>query len=179
MKKLNNGYYEFTREELVEIYENNTMVQPKAKTSNDCILRLLNGRNTNYSIACELTRSGRVPNRGSVVECVVKHGITKLGYITKSNFGESDLNTSKQNFYQMRAIDLGQSKRWEIKFANGFADATPITSDCYKVVLVTPYGIWKFNPEDIIYNNKNRIQASIQNYELATRMYELEKYLGY
>ena len=173
------GYYEFHRDELIDIFEQNSIMQEKAKTSNDIILRILYNCDKDFKIACELTRSGKVPNRGSVIECIINHAITNNPYIIKSNFGECDLNTRKQGYKKMKNLELGQRITTEIKFATGFADATRITSNPSQVILVTPNGIWKFDPQDIIYNNHNRINAKQQNYTLATRMWALEQYIGY
>ena len=173
------NYYNFRKNELIEFFELNNQEQPKAKTSNNIILRLLDGCLDNFSLECELTKSGATPNRGSAIECIMNHLITHKANITKANFSESDLITRKLNRKYLKMLDLVASKNIEIKFATGFAYATQVTSNARYILLVTPYGIWLMKPKNIIYTKNMKIKASEQNYALATRLYELENYIGY
>ena len=97
----------------------------------------------------------------------------------KANFEESDLTTKKLARKYLKMLELAQSKNIEIKFATGYAYATQVTSNARFIILVTPYGIWLMKPKNIVYTKNMKIKASEQNYELATRLYELENYIGY
>lgn len=178
MVKINN-YFKFNRDELVDIFVNNNETQPKAKTSNNIIIRLLDNCTNEFTLTCELTRGGCVPNRGSVIECILNHLITHKANVVKANFEESDLTTKKLARKYLKMLELAQSKNIEIKFATGYAYATQVTSNARFIILVTPYGIWLMKPKNIVYTKNMKIKASEQNYELATRLVELEQYIGY
>lgn len=178
MVKINN-YFQFNRDELINIFVDNNETQPKAKTSNNIIIRLLDNCTCDFTLTCELARGGCVPNRGSVIECILNHLITHKANVVKANFNESDLETKRLARKYLKMLELAQSKNIEIKFATGYAYATKITSGARYIILVTPYGIWLIKPKNIVYDKNDKIRASEQNYELATRLVELEEYIGY
>ena len=174
------SYKNFEKNELVSILEWNNEVQPKAHTSNNILLAILDNCNENLTIRCELTRSkSGVPNRGSAFECLTKSFFTKETYIVKSEFGVADLITRNMQYYQAQKLDsMPRSINVEIKYANGFANASPLKTNARYVLLGTPYGLYLFNTPDIIFEDHGHIKATAQNYDLAIRMHQLEKLMG-
>ena len=88
--------------QLLELITLNTSVQPKAKTSNDLLIKLLHCEWCDFefiNVECTKTKGLTMVNRGSLAEILIKiivksyiKGDTLKGVIKKAKNGMSDLN---------------------------------------------------------------------------------------
>ena len=102
--------------QLIELITLNTSVQPKAKTSNDLLLKLLDCEWCDFefvSVECTKAKGFTMVNRGSLAEILIKiivksyiKGDTLKGVIKKAKNGMSDLNTYKLDNEMLKELGL-------------------------------------------------------------------------
>ena len=113
----------FTRTQLKEMLERNTKEQPKAKYSNDVLLHMLESLNDDFMAWLELAKGGKMVNRGSLAEVIIKAYLYEVNEVSKSLAYAVDLDSTKLS-EEKRALLRGlKSTNIEIKFATSFAAA--------------------------------------------------------
>lgn len=163
---------QFTKKELIIELTKNNETQPKAKYSNNILLKMLNKVSNDFVATLEPTKNGFAFNRGSLCECLVKYVIT--GETTKAQATESDLNTLKV----VDTYDLPKSSNIEIKYSTSFAPATHKTSKARYTLIVSQLGIHLIDSKNLIPTSSGKINISNQRVKDLTQMKRLEKRLG-
>lgn len=133
----------YTLEQIKKLYERDNEVRKGNKSANKAIIKLVEiiGKPQN-TIGCEPTKGGTIPNRGSVVECLVKMLLLKAEHTDKYGAGETDMELN--------------GKDYEIKYSSpkGYASYSgTIKSD---VIFVDQYGMYKAKPQDLIFDKCGR-----------------------
>ena len=172
MKKYN--YFE-----LVALLQQNNQQQPKAKYSNNAILRMLSKMPNTFVVELEPTKNGFALNRGSLVECIINAVITNNYNQTKHQAHQSDLNTLKLNDNALRLVNNVKSSNIEIKFSTSFAPATHKTSKARYTIIVSEKSIIMLESKNIVSTASGKINASNQRAKDCTELKELMDLLGY
>lgn len=168
-----------------EMLQANTKAQPKAKTSNDLLLKLLDCEYCDFEtlqVECTRGKNGVMFNRGSMAEILIKiiiksyvKGDTLKGLITKAKNGKNDLNTYKLDSDLLSDLGLINTTNYEIKFATGFAYASELKRDTKKIILLTPQGFTLNTPKTLTYDKMGHIKT--QNN--GTPLEELNNLIGF
>ena len=155
--------------QLIELITINTTLQPKAKTSNDLLLKLLDCEWCDFefiSVECTKTKGFTMVNRGSLAEILIKiivksyiKGDTLKGVIKKAKNGFSDLNTYKLDKEMLKELGLINTNNYEIKFSTGFAYASELRKNTQKIILLTPKGFYLNTPKTLTYDNVGHIKT--------------------
>ena len=157
----------FTKNELIALLEKNNSEQPKAKYSNNPLLKMLN-KSDIESISSEPTKNGFAVNRGVVAECLVKHKLRGWAdaYKTTRN---ADIKSSKgDDRAVMREYGLNPNLNYEVKFTTSFALASDSKLKTKYVLLVMADGIY-------LVESKKYERA---NYPQGERLEKLSQELG-
>ena len=165
--------------ELVALLQQNNQQQPKAKYSNNAILRMLEKMPSNFVVELEPTRNGFAFNRGSLVECIINAVLTNNYNQTKRQAHESDLNTLKLSDNALRLVNNVKSSNIEIKFCTSFAPATHKTSKARYTIIVSEKSIIMLESKNIVSTASGKINASNQRVKDCTELSELMDLLGY
>ena len=157
------------KKQLQELITLNTSVQPKAKTSNDLLLKLLDCEWCDFefiNVECTKTKGLTMVNRGSLAEILIKiivksyiKGDTLKGVIKKAKNGMSDLNTYKLDKEMLKELGLINTSNYEIKFSTGFAYASELRKNTQKIILLTPKGFYLNTPKTLTYDNVGHIKT--------------------
>ena len=157
------------KKQLLELITLNTSVQPKAKTSNDLLLKLLDCEWCDFelvSVECTKTKGFTMVNRGSLAEILIKiivksyiKGDTLKGVIKKAKNGFSDLNTYKLDNEILKELGLVNTSNYEIKFSTGFAYASELRKNTQKIILLTPKGFYLNSPKTLTYDSVGHIKT--------------------
>ena len=86
----------FTKKELIVLFNENNLKQPKAKYSNNIILKMLENVSEDFTAEVECTRKGFSVNRGSLVECIIKSVVYGVNETKKSNFFRESVGELKK-----------------------------------------------------------------------------------
>ena len=111
----------YNKKQLIEIFEEEA-ISAKQLPKNDryktdvAILKMLQKVNNDFVATFEEGRGG-LPNRGSLVECIVKHLINKIDEVSKSQKGVKDIKVNH------KICELSRLS-YEIKFATTYANAS-------------------------------------------------------
>ena len=133
-----------TKNQLIALVEENSRLQPKAKTSNNVILNLIDLIDNDFDIQVEPTRSNSMLNRGSIVECLIKLIFDKRRKHVLKSAGGSDLYKG--------------SKEYEVKFSTTFAYASNNnTNKDIPIILVCESGVYETTYDNLIINKYNKI----------------------
>lgn len=172
------------KSQLLELIVENTKKQPKAKTSNDLLIKLLNCEYCDFevvSVECTKTKDFVMVNRGSLAEILLKiivksyiKGDTIKGITKKAKNGFSDLNTYKLDNEMLDDLGLIKTTNYEIKFSTGFAYASELRKNTQKIILITNKGIFLNTPKTLIYDNYGHIKPNNNGRPLK----ELNKIIG-
>ena len=165
--------------ELVALLQQNNQQQPKAKYSNNIILKMLENLPTTFVVELEPTRNGFAFNRGSLVECIVNAVITNNFDQVKHQAHQSDLNTTKLNAQQLALVNNVKSSNIEIKFSTSFAPATHKTSKARYTIIVSERNIIMLESKNIVSTASGKINASNQRLKDCTELSDLMDLLGY
>lgn len=170
----------YTKQDLINLVEMNTQLQPKAKYSNAIILTMLKSLDDNFTATLEPARSakyGVMVNRGSLVECIVKYAVIRNG--EKTPGAGADLDT-KHYMANLDLVDNVVSDNIEIKFSTSFAPATTIKSKKpKKVILVSEHTIGMIDSDKIIYTPAGKININNQKAKDLKPLTKLMEVLGY
>ena len=157
------------KKQLQELITLNTSVQPKAKRSNDLLLKLLDCEWCDFefiSVECTKAKGFTMVNRGSLAEILIKiivksyiKGDTLKGVIKKAKNGFSDLNTYKLDKEMLKELGLINTSNYEIKFSTGFAYASELRKNTQKIILLTPKGFYLNTPKTLTYDNVGHIKT--------------------
>lgn len=157
------------KNELLELITQNTKKQPKAKTSNDLLIKLLNCNYCDFEyvdVECTKTNGFVMVNRGSLAEILIKiivksyiKGDTIKGISKKAKNGFSDLNTYKLDNEMLNDLGLTKTTNYEIKFSTGFAYASELRKNTQKIILLTPKGFFLNTPKTLTYDNVGHIKT--------------------
>ena len=155
--------------QLLELITLNTSVQPKAKTSNDLLIKLLNCEWCDFefiNVECTKAKGFTMVNRGSLAEILIKiivksyiKGDTLKGVIKKAKNGFSDLNTYKLDKEMLKELGLINTSNYEIKFSTGFAYASELRKNTQKIILLTPKGFYLNSPKTLVYDSVGHIKT--------------------
>lgn len=129
----------YTLEQIKKLYERDNEVRKGNKSANKAIIKLVEiiGKPQN-TIECDLTKSGKIPCRGGVVECLVKMLLLKANHTSVSRAHQVDMEFN--------------GKDYEIKYSSpkGYASySKEVKSD---VIFVDQYGMYKAKPQDLIFD---------------------------
>ena len=163
---------QFTKKELVELLKQNNNTQPKAKYSNNILLKMLGATDNNFVATLEPTRNGFAFNRGSLCECLVNYAIT--GKTTKAQAHESDLDTTKVS----DTYGLPKSSNIEIKYSTSFSPATKKTSKAHYTIIVCESGAYLIDSKNIIPTSAGKININNQVAKHLTKLTRLNQRLG-
>ena len=157
------------KKELQELIAINTTLQPKAKTSNDLLLKLLECDYCDFefvSVECTKTKGFTMVNRGSLAEILIKiiiksyvKGDTIKGVSQRAKNGFNDLNTYKLDVEMLQDLGLVKTTNYEIKFSTGFAYASELRKNTQKIILLTPTGFYLNTPKTLIYDKVGHIKS--------------------
>ena len=128
----------YTKNQCINLLEQNNHDQPKAKYSNNVLLQMLQMCDNKSKFSVEKTRDNFELNRGSLCECIVKRvlGLTS----TKASKGLADIDLTGLD---RKALELPiRAKKLEIKFATSFANASANQPATKYVMLVTKNGAY-------------------------------------
>lgn len=172
------------KNELLELITQNTKKQPKAKTSNDLLIKLLNCNYCDFEyvdVECTKTNGFVMVNRGSLAEILIKiivksyiKGDTIKGISKKAKNGFSDLNTYKLDVEMLSDLGLINTTNYEIKFSTGFAYASELRKNTQKIILLTPKGFFLNTPKTLTYDNVGHIKTQCN----GTPIKELNNIIG-
>lgn len=162
----------FSKNELVIELLNNNKTQPKAKYSNNILLKMLDKVGDDFVATLEPTKNGFAFNRGSLCECLIKYAVQ--GTSEKAQAYESDLDTSKVD----NTYGLPKSSNIEVKYSTSFAPATRKTSKARYTLIVSQLGIHLIESKNLIATDSGKINISNQKMSCLTKMTELEKVVG-
>lgn len=156
------------RGELIKIVRNNTALQPKAKTSNDLLLKLLECNYCDFEkveVETTKTKGSVMVNRGSLAEILFKIIIksyikddTIKGVSKRAKNGVSDLNTYRLDTDLLSDLGLTNTTNYEFKLSTGFAYASQLRKNCKKVILLTPQGFFLNNSKTLEYDKTGHIK---------------------
>jgi hypothetical protein len=169
----------YTYFEIVALLQQNNQDQPKAKYSNNAILRMLENLPTTFTMEVEPTKGGFALNRGSVVECIINAIATKNYNQVKHQANKSDLNTLKLDADTLRLFNNIKSSNIEIKFSTSFAPATRKTNKARYTIIVSEKSIVMLESKNIVYTASGKINASNQRAKDCTELKDLMDLLGY
>lgn len=172
------------KKQLQELITINTTLQPKAKTSNDILLKLLECDYCDFefvSVECTKTKSFMMVNRGSLAEILFKiivksyvKGDTIKGVMQRAKNGFSDLNTYKLDSEMLEDLGLIKTTNYEFKFSTGFAYASELRKNTQKIILLTPTGFYLNTPRTLTYDNAGHIKSQCN----GTPIKELNDLIG-
>ena len=165
----------YTKKQLITIFmedANKAKFLPKNdRVKTDvAILKMLDKVNDDFVATFEEGRGG-LPNRGSLVECIVKHLINNINNVTKSQKGVKDIKITH------KICELSKLS-YEIKFATTYANASVLTNKkiCKYTILIGITGAYIINTNELILNASKHI--STKSFANATRLDELSALLG-
>lgn len=165
----------YTKKQLIEIFEEDAY-KARFLPKNDrvktdvAILKMLYKVNDDFIATFEEGRGG-LPNRGSLVECIVKHLINNINNVTKSQKGIKDIKITH------KICELSKLS-YEIKFATTYANASILTNKraCKYTILIGITGAYIINTNELVLNASNHV--STKSFANATRLDELSELLG-
>lgn len=169
----------YTKNQLITLFKENNLKQPKAKYSNNVILQMLDTLSSDFVADVEPTRSGFAINRGSLVECIIKAVIYGVNDATKSSCRVADLDTTKLNDTQLSLVNGVVSSNIEIKFSTSFAPATHKTSKAHKTIIVSESMIVMLDSKDIVPTKAGKININNQKSSKCKTLDKLMDLLGY
>ena len=128
------------------------------------ILKMLDKVNNDFIATFEEGRGG-LPNRGSLVECIVKHLINNVNNVTKSQRGVKDIKITH------KICELSKLS-YEIKFATTYANASILTNkrSCKYTILIGITGAYIINTNDLVLSGSNHV--STKSFANASRLDE-------
>ena len=169
----------YTRNELIELFNANNVMQPKAKYSNNVIIQMLETLSSDFVADIEPTRSGFAVNRGSLVECIIKAVVYGVNDTEKSSCKIADLDTTTLNAQQLALVNGVVSSNIEIKFSTSFAPATHKTSKARKTIIVSENMIVMLDSKNIISTKAGKININNQKASQCEILNDLMDLLGY
>lgn len=159
------------KKEVINLITYNSIQQPKARASNDLLIKLLQCEYCNFELICvECTKAKdfRMINRGSLAEVLfkiiiksyVKGGATIKGVTKRAKVGFSDLNTYKLNSNMLNDLGLIKTSNYEFKFSTGFAYASQLRKKkTQKIILLTPDGFYLNTSTTLIYDKTGHVKS--------------------
>ena len=169
----------FNKNELISLFAQNNTVQPKAKYSNNAILRMLEKMPCDFVADVETTRGGFLVNRGSLVECIIKATVYGVARVEKSACNSSDLDTTKLNAQQLALVHGVKSSNIEVKFSTSFAPATKKMNKARKTIIVCEHGIYMIDSRNIVATSAGKININNQKNKDLDPLKELMDLLGF
>lgn len=166
---------------IIKAFEESARVPKNAPTDN-AIIEMLENTCLEY-LQVEETRGGKLYNRGSVVECVIRYvmndflrGSASATY--KKSIKDLDFSTIRKNQELVQELGLEPNKEYEIKLITSLARASMssiITTDVIMVDLRgKTKGVYLVKPQDlVIYNG-----SSIKDYKNGIALELLSELLG-
>lgn len=165
----------YNKKQLIEIFEEEAM-SARFLPKNDryktdvAILKMLQKVNVDFVATFEEGRGG-LPNRGSLVECIVKHLINKVNEVSKSQKGVKDIKVNH------KICELSRLS-YEIKFATTYANASVLTNKkaCKYTILIGITGAYLVATKELVLSGSNHV--STKSFANANRLNELSELLG-
>lgn len=155
---------------------------PKNAPTDNAILEMLDNTCLEF-LQVEETRSGKLYNRGSVVECIVRYvlneylnGVASATY--KKSVKEEDFTTNKKSIELLNDLGLEKNKNYEIKLITSLARASMSNIIKTDVIMIDlrnkSKGVYLVKPNDlVIYNG-----SSIKDYNNGVALDLLGELLG-
>ena len=172
MEKLN-------KKQLLEMLERNTKEQPAAKYSNNVLVHMLESLNDDFIAWLELARGGKMVNRGTLAEIIIKSYLYEINEVSKSQAGVADLDTRNLSDEKLKLLRGLKSSNIEIKFATSFAPATYKKNKAHYTMIVCQEGIYLIRSSAIIWTKAGKLNANNQLPSAMVRLNKLSKCLGY
>lgn len=169
----------FTKKQLMEMLERNTKEQPKAKYSNDVLLHMLESLNDDFMAWLELAKGGKMVNRGSLAEVIIKAYLYEVDEVSKSLAYAVDLDTRNLSEEKLKLLRGLKTSNLEIKFATSFAPATYKKNKAHYTMIVCQEGIYLIRSSQIIWTKAGKLNANNQMPSAMVRLNRLSKCLGY
>ena len=95
----------YTRNEAIELLQQNNIDQRKAKYSNDILIQMLETLNEDTTFTVEPTRGKFAMNRGSLCEDIIKCALGLQGNKTKQHQADIDLKGINNKKYGLTMFD--------------------------------------------------------------------------
>lgn len=168
----------WSKSQLVALLVENNATQPKAKYSNNALLKMLEKVPSDFVAEIESTRGGFRVNRGSLCECLVKSIICSIDNVNKSQCFSADLDTRKVPSARLETLGLPKSSNIEIKFSTSFAPATAKTSKAHTCLIVSETGAYLVNAKDLVPTASGKINLNNQSAKTCKRLANLSRELG-
>lgn len=155
---------------------------PKNAPTDNAIIEMLENTCLEF-LQVEETRGGKLYNRGSVVECVVRYvlneylnGVASATY--KKSLKDEDFTTNKKSIELLNDLGLEKNKNYEIKLITSLARASMSNIIKTDVIMIDlrnkSKGVYLVKPNDlVIYNN-----SSIKDYNNGVALDLLSELLG-
>lgn len=138
----------YTRNEAIELLQQNNINQKKAKYSNDILIQMLQTLNEDTTFTVEPTRGKFAMNRGSLCESIVKCALGLQGVKSNQNKVDIDLKGIDNKKFGLPTF----AKKLEVKFATTFAPASENLPTTKNVLLVCADGVYNIETQ----NHKGR-----------------------
>lgn len=146
-----------------DMYINDTKANAKNHTCNDAIISLCDMLDNNAQITCEIAKGGKVLNRGSVVECLIKLLLKDQKSASKYSAGRVDLKLNNHDY--------------EIKYTNSVAYASISNKqlkeyengDYKDLILVDTYGVYRSNTKYYKFANNGKVKGVSKVFETLVR----------
>lgn len=168
-------------ETIIKAFEESAKISKNAPTDK-AIIEMLENTCLEY-LQVEETRGGKLYNRGSVVECVVRYvmndflrGSASATY--KKSVKDLDFSTVRKNTDLLQELGLQPNKEYEIKLITSLARASMSSIIKTDVIMVDlrgkTKGVYLVKPNDlVIYNG-----SSIKDYNNGVALELLGELLG-
>lgn len=169
----------FTKTQLLEMLEENTKRQPRAKYSNDILIQMLKNVRDDFVAYLEPAKGGQMVNRGSLAEVIFKSYMCDIAEVRKSASGEVDLDTRVLSEEKLKLLRGLKTSNLEVKFATSFAPATYKKNKAHYTIIICQDGIFLIRSRDIIWTKAGKLNANNQMPSAMVRLNKLSKCLGY
>lgn len=165
----------YNKKQLIEIFKEEAM-SAKFLPKNDryktdiAVLKMLQKVSDDFVATFEEGRGG-LPNRGSLVECIIKHLINKVDEVSKSQKGVKDIKITH------KICELNKLS-YEIKFATSYANASILTNKkaTRYTILIGTTGAYLIATNELVLSGSNHV--STRSFSKANRLNELSELLG-
>lgn len=168
-------------ETIIKAFEESAR-NPKNAPTDNAIIEMLENTCLEF-LQVEETRSGKLYNRGSVVECVVRYALNdylrgSASATYKKSVKNEDFSTVRKNQELLSELGLQPNKEYEIKLITSLARASMSSIIKTDVIMVDlrnkTKGVYLVKPNDlVIYNG-----SSIKDYNNGVALDLLTELLG-
>lgn len=155
---------------------------PKNAPTDNAIIEMLENTSLEF-LQVEETRGGKLYNRGSVVECVVRYALNdylrgSASATYKKSVKNEDFTTMRKNADLLSDLGLSSNTNYEIKLITPLARASMSTIIKNDVIMVDlrnkTKGVYLVKPSDLVVYNG----SSIKDYKNGVKLDLLNELLG-